>query len=59
MTDDFRQTLQKEQDKARRHETEHRYSMEEFGLDSSEIHRRLAPLFERFHWNAPTSVSDA
>ena len=32
------------------HESTHRYSLEEFGLDPDEIHTQLAPLFERFHW---------
>lgn len=47
-----RATLRTEQDKARRHETEHRYSLAEFGLDDAEIRRTLAPLFERFQWDA-------
>lgn len=59
VSDAFRATLQKEQDKARKHETEHRYSMEEFGLDSREIRTRLAPLFERFGWDADTAQSAA
>ena len=32
------------------HETTHRYSLEEFGLDADEIHTRLAALFARFDW---------
>ena len=32
------------------HETTHRYSLDEFGLDADEIQRELAPLFERFEW---------
>jgi hypothetical protein len=44
--------LAAEDAKARRHETEHRYSLEEFGLEPDEIRRRLAPLFERFGWDA-------
>ena len=52
MTDAFRAFLQREQDRARTHETEHRYSLAEFGLDDLEIRTRLRPLFERFGWDA-------
>jgi hypothetical protein len=37
---------------ARAHETAHRYSLAEFGLEEDEIRQRLAPLFERFGWDA-------
>ncbi len=33
------------------HETTHRYSLEEFGLDPQAIHVRLAPLFDQFGWS--------
>jgi hypothetical protein len=33
------------------HESTHRYSLEEFGLDPDAIHTQLAELFERFHWD--------
>lgn len=36
---------------ARGHETAHRYSLEEFGLDKHEIHERLAGLFETYGWD--------
>ena len=39
-----------EEEKTRKHETTHTYSLEEFGLADSEIYDRLAPLFERFNW---------
>jgi hypothetical protein len=52
MSDAVRQALQHEQERARKHETEHRYSLAEFGLDDAEIRRTLAPLFERFDWDA-------
>ena len=32
------------------HESAHRYSLEEFGLDAHEIHARLATLFNEYHW---------
>jgi hypothetical protein len=50
MTDDYARTLAAEQERARKHETTHRYSLEQFGLEAGEIHARLADLFERFHW---------
>lgn len=52
MTEQFSAALQREQERARRHETEHRYSLAEFGLDDREIRTRLGPLFERFGWDA-------
>lgn len=33
------------------HESAHRYSLEEFGLDPKEIHTRLAELFEQYQWD--------
>lgn len=36
--------------RAGKHETKHRYSLEEFDLDEETIRRELAPLFERFGW---------
>jgi hypothetical protein len=43
--------LDEEQKRARKHETRHRYSLPEFGLDGDAIERRLAPLFERYGWS--------
>ena len=43
--------LEAEAARTRRHETEHRYSLAEFGLDDQDIRRRLAPLFEEFQWD--------
>ncbi len=36
----------------RGHETAHRYSLGEFGLDATGIRTRLAPLFDEFGWEA-------
>ena len=38
------------QERARKHETTHRYSLEQFGLEADEIRARLADLFKRFGW---------
>ena len=51
LTDDYRAFLEAEAARARKHETEHRYSLAEFGLEDQEIRRRLAPLFELFEWD--------
>ena len=51
MTPEYRAFLAAEAARARKHETEHRYSLAEFGLDDQEIRRRLAPLFEQFQWD--------
>ena len=44
-------TLEREQKRARRHETGHRYSLEEFGLESDAIRSGLADLFARYGWD--------
>ncbi|TFG93834.1 MAG: sulfotransferase [Myxococcales bacterium] len=59
VSSDFARTLEQEQQRARTHETSHRYSLEEFGLESSAIRSGLAELFERYQWDeAPASASD-
>jgi len=50
MTAGYERRLAAEQETARRHETTHRYSLEQFGLEAGEIQARLGDLFERFHW---------
>lgn len=50
MTPEYQSFLEAEASKTRKHETEHRYSLAEFGLDDTEIRRRLATLFEQFQW---------
>lgn len=56
MTPQMSGFLAAEEARARKHETEHRYSLEEFGLEHQEIRRRLAPLFDRFKWDADTTA---
>lgn len=51
MTPAFRAALVAEQQRARRHETSHRYSLDEFGLTSGAIRDGLADLYERFGWD--------
>ncbi len=50
-TSEYRAFLDAEAARTRRHETEHRYSLAEFGLDDREIRSHLAPLFEKFAWD--------
>lgn len=51
ITPEYEGVLVAEQEKARKHETRHAYSLGEFGLRQDEIRRELAGLFERFHWD--------
>jgi hypothetical protein len=43
--------LDEEQARAKKHESRHRYSQAEFGLDEDAIEHELAELFERYHWS--------
>lgn len=40
------------------HESAHRYSLEEFGLDAGEIHTRLAALFDEYQWDTEGEDAD-
>ncbi|OBA75222.1 hypothetical protein A5641_24595 [Mycobacterium sp. 1554424.7] len=40
------------------HESAHRYSLAEFGLDAGEIHTRLAALFDEYHWDTQGEDAD-
>ena len=53
LREEFSELLAQEQGKAPEHETAHRYSLEEFGLDSEEIFIELEELFLRFGWQRP------
>ena len=48
---EYREILLAEGKRARRHETSHTYSLEEFGLEADEIRVQLADLFEEFGWD--------
>ena len=47
---EFARVLAAEEARATKHETQHRYSLEEFGLAKNELRERLAPLYAQFHW---------
>jgi len=53
--DDYRELLTQEVGRSREHASSHRYSLEEFGLDATEIQERLAVLFDRFEWERAAS----
>jgi hypothetical protein len=51
VTPELAAVLAAEETRARRHETSHRYSLEEFGLREGELRERIgSELFERFGW---------
>ena len=51
VTPELERMLAAEEQKAKRHDTAHAYSLEEFGLRGDEIRSELADLFERYHWD--------
>jgi hypothetical protein len=55
----FREVLLAEEKRAKRHETGHKYSLAEFGLDGDAIRAELADLFERFHWDGAARKGEA
>ena len=58
ITPAYRDVLLAEDKRQRKHETSHRYSLEEFGLEEDEIRRELGELFETFGWeDAPPGGS--
>jgi len=50
ITPAYERALIEHEKRAKAHETTHRYSLAEFGLDANVIHERLAELFERYGW---------
>lgn len=58
VTEKFDLFLTAQQEKSRKHETTHSYSMAEFGLSDQEIHNKLGPLFTRFNWDVEQPVDD-
>jgi hypothetical protein len=53
----FAAQLDAEQARAQKHESGHRYSLAEFGLDADAIERELAELFARYRWSAGAAAS--
>ena len=56
VTPAFAGALDEEQKRARKHESEHHYSLGEFGLEDARIHAELAGEFARFGWEAPPAA---
>ncbi|MBN2105857.1 MAG: sulfotransferase [Deltaproteobacteria bacterium] len=48
MTPEFMAALQKEQEKARRYESRHSYSLEQFGLSREQMLKEYGEIFDRF-----------
>ena len=59
MSPGYAAALEQEQKRARRHETGHRYSLEEFGLEGDAIRSGLADLFERYRWDEEQAAGAA
>lgn len=51
--------LDEEQKRAKRHETAHRYSLAEFGLEAGTIESELGDFFERYHWKEAAGAAPA
>jgi hypothetical protein len=58
MSDAYREILAGEGKRARDHQTRHRYSLEEFGLEADAIRTELGSLFERFQWDSPGAETE-
>jgi len=59
MTPEYAGILGGEERRAREHVTTHTYDLAEFGLRADVIHRELASLFVRFHWQEPAARDSA
>ncbi|MFT4572458.1 MAG: hypothetical protein ACI8TX_002846 [Hyphomicrobiaceae bacterium] len=53
LTLDFAEVLAAQEKRERKHVSVHRYSLEEFGLERDEIHKRLPDMVERYGWDTP------
>jgi hypothetical protein len=51
MTEEFRETLAAQGKRERKHNPDHAYSLEQFGLESDSIRTELEVLFDRFGWD--------
>jgi len=51
MTPAFAAVLEEGEKRARSHETAHRYSLGEFGIDPDQLQSELSDLFDRFGWD--------
>lgn len=50
MTPEYANILEGEENRARKHKTEHRYTLEEFGIAPEHLKEELADLFDEFDW---------
>jgi hypothetical protein len=54
ITPEFAATLDREQQRAKKHESSFTCSLEGFGLQADEIRAALGDLFDRYDWDADT-----
>ena len=52
----FREFLAQQGKREKKHDGKHEYSLAQYGLEADAIHEELAPLFERFGWDAAPSA---
>lgn len=53
LSDDYRETLEEQDSKARSHKSGHSYSAEEFGMDVQRLQRALPDFYEEYKWSGP------
>ncbi len=56
VTPQFAATLEREQQRAKIHESTFVYSLDEFGLKPDEIRTALSDFFDRYGWDAETNA---
>ena len=54
MTPAVAEALEEAQGRARTHTSDHRYNLEEFGIDEAQLKEDLKELFDRFGWDEPS-----
>ncbi len=50
MTPEYAAILEEAENRTRKHKTEHRYTLDEFGIDADDLCYELSELFDRFGW---------
>lgn len=56
MTPEYAAILEEEENRTRKHKTEHRYTLDEFGIDANDLRDELAELFDQFGWENQTPM---
>lgn len=58
ISEEFEQKLLAERKRQKRYHSENAYSLEQFGVDQKELEKQLAPILERFGFNAEDAPLD-